>query len=132
MVARFIKPTHITLGLLFLSILSSTAYARQEIRFYEANKLLQTDRVMFTKKKGQQPGCHNFLIRTRVYQANQLGFESCSVYSGKDCLEDSIVEINRTKDETPVTTMSQGFSWFPIDEDKRGAILRSWKCVQPD
>lgn len=117
-------------SLIFLSLFSfaMTTHARQEIRFYEANKHLQTDRVSFAKKKGGQPGCHNFLIRTRVYQANQIGYESCSLFEQKDCAADSIVEVNRTKDETAVTSLSQGFSWFPIDENERGAILRSWHC----
>lgn len=108
---------------------SAATQARQEIRFYEANKHLQTDRVSFNKKKGKTPGCHNFLIRTRVYQANQIGFETCTLYSQKDCAQDSQVQVNRSKDETPVTALSQGFSWFPIDEDKQGAILRSWECT---
>ncbi|MBX2849762.1 MAG: hypothetical protein KTR16_15670 [Acidiferrobacterales bacterium] len=105
-----------------------SAQARQEIRFYEANKHLQTDRVSFTAKKARQAGCHNFLARTRVYQANQLGYASCSVFAEKDCVPDSVVEVNRTKDDTAVTSLSQGFSWFPIDENERGAILRSWSC----
>lgn len=118
---------------LILILLTSTLHARQEIRFYEANKHLQTDRVSFTTKKARQPGCHNFLVRTRVYQANQLGYSNCSLYAEKDCTLDSIVEVNRTKDETPVASLSQGFSWFPIDENERGAILRSWQCeLEPD
>ena len=119
-----IKPI-IILGL--FSICTS-AHSRQEIRFYEANKLLQTDRVSFTAKKARKPGCHNFILRTRVYQANQLGYKSCSLFSEKNCAQDSIVEVNRTKDQTAVTSLSQGFSWFPIDENERGAILRSWQC----
>ena len=113
---------------LILICLSTITHARQEIRFYEANRHLQTDRVSFTTKKARQPGCHNFLVRTRVYQANQLGYAQCSLYAEKDCALDSIVEVDRTKDETPVTELSQGFSWFPIDENERGAILRSWQC----
>jgi len=118
---------------LLLCLFSTTSQARQEIRFYEANRHLQTDRVSLHKKKGKTPGCHNFLIRTRVYQANQLGYESCSLYEQRDCAEDSIKQVTRTKDQTPVTELSQGFSWFPIDDNERGAILRSWKCeVTPE
>ncbi len=121
---RFIQ---VALGLILISSTVS-AQTRQEIRFYEANKFIQTDRVSFTSRKGKLPGCHNFLIRTRVYQANQIGYANCSLYEQKDCVSDSIVEVNRTKDDTPVTSLSQGFSWFPIDENERGAILRSWQC----
>ena len=68
-----------------------------------------------------------------MYQANQLGYESCSLYEQRDCAEDSIKQVTRTKDQTPVTELSQGFSWFPIDHNERGAILRSWKCeVTPE
>lgn len=111
-----------------LLLISSAAQAREEIRFYEANKFLQTDRLSFVGKKAREPGCHNFLRRNRVYQINQIGFSSCSVYSQKDCEAESLMELNRTKDETPVTTMSQGFSWFLIDENERGAFIRSWHC----
>ena len=111
---------------------SLAAHSRQEIRFYEANKHLQTDRVSFTAKKARKPGCHNFLLRTRVYQANQIGYHHCSLYSEKNCAADSIVEVNRTKDNTAVTSLSQGFSWFPIDENERGSILRSWHCELED
>ena len=108
--------------------LSTAAQARQEIRFYEANRNLQTDRVSLTGKKSRQPGCHNFLIRTRVFQVNQIGFSSCSLFEEKDCAPDSIKQVNRTKEQAAVTSLSQGFSWSPIDDDERGAILRSWKC----
>ena len=107
---------------------TSSPQGKQEIRFYEANKFLQTDRVSFNSKKGGKPGCHNFLIGTRVYQANQIGFASCSVFEKKNCAPDSIIEVNRTKDETPVTNLGQGFSWFPISENERGTVLRSWSC----
>jgi len=134
MVINSIRPFHSNMTIktifatLILCALSLSVQARQEIRFYEANTHLQTDRVSLHKKKGKTPGCHNFLIRTRVYQANQLGFESCSLYEEKNCAGESVKEVNRTKDETPVTELSQGYSWFPIDDNERGAILRSWKC----
>ena len=115
--------------ILFAAIaVNASAQAREEIRFYKANKFLQTDRILFTAAKAKKPGCHNFLLRTRVYQANQIGYQSCSLYAEKDCAPESIKEVNRTKDEAPVTSLSQGFSWFPIDENERGTMLSSWSC----
>ena len=108
---------------------SVSAEQRQQIRFYKVNNKEQTSRIMFTARKGKQAGCHNFLKKTRVYQANQFGFASCRLYAAKDCAEESVIEVNRTRDETPVTQLSQGFSWFPISEHKRGVKLRSWSCT---
>jgi len=107
---------------------NNPASRKQEIRFYKANRQLQTDLIWFTKKKGRLPGCHNFLKKTRVYIAKQIGFKSCVLYAKKNCMDESIVSVNRNKDETPRVELSEGYTWRPISEHKRGASVRSWSC----
>jgi len=116
------------------ALISSDAAAqtRQYIRFYKANKLEQTSRIMFVDRKGRKPGCHNLPTKRRVYQANQIGFAYCTLYAKNNCAADSLIEVKREKDETPVTELTQGLSWFPISEDVRGKKVKSWNCKAPD
>ena len=104
------------------------AKERKEIRFYKMNNLQQSDRIRFTRKKARNPGCHNFLKKTRVFKAVQFGYESCTLYSKKDCAEDSVIAVTRKKESTPISNLSQGYGWLTESEDKRGAKLRSWTC----
>jgi len=104
------------------------ASERQEIRFYKANRQLQTDLIWFTRKKGRLPGCHNFLKKTRVYMTKQLGFKTCTVYTKKECAEGSELTATRKKDETLVSELSEGYIWKLTSEHKRGSRIRSWAC----
>ena len=107
----------------------NSAAARQEIRFYKANKLEQTSRIWFTGDEKNKEGCHNLYKKKRVYQTNQIGFASCSLFAQKNCQPESILKFNRTKDETAVTKLSQGYSWFPVDKTNiKGVKVRSWSC----
>lgn len=101
---------------------------RQNIRFYKINKHEQTDRIRFTSKKGRTAGCQNFLKKTRVYKAIQFGFESCQLFSKKDCPAGTEIPVNRDKDPEPTVTLTQGYGWLPQSEHKRGVKLRSWSC----
>jgi len=88
-----------------------------DIRFYKINKHKQTDRLWVSKKKSTQTGCNNFRGAPRIFIIAQIGYQSCSVYSEKNCL-------------------SEGFGWKPSsqqtlessDADSRGVKLRSWNC----
>ena len=125
-----IKVSFVALCLIcsFLFSVQVNAEQRQHIRFYKINKIEQTTRMMFADKKGKKAGCHNSVKKTRVYRVNQLGYASCRLYSKKDCASDALIEVNRKKDETPVTELTQGYSWHPISDHARGVKLRSWDC----
>lgn len=107
---------------------ATLASERQEIRFYKANRQLQTDLIWFTRKKGRLPGCHNFLKKTRVYITKHIGFETCTLFTKKDCAEGSELTATRKKDDSLVTKLSEGYSWQPTSDHKRGARIRSWSC----
>lgn len=115
--------------LIFASSVNTTqASGTQEIRFYKANRQLQTDLIWFTRKKGRLPGCHNFLKKTRVYIAKQIGFKHCTLYTKKGCEKGSELTAKRKKDDSLVTELSEGYSWLTTSEHKRGARIRSWVC----
>ena len=121
------------LGAGFIVCLSLPALAqndskRQQIRFYKINKHEQTARIKFTAKKARAPGCHNFLKKTRVFKAIQFGFESCELFSKKDCPIGSEIRVTRDKNPEPTNKLTQGFGWLPDSEHARGAKLRSWSC----
>lgn len=107
---------------------ADTVKDRQHIRFYKINRHEQTDRIRFTGKKGQAAGCHNFLKKTRIFKVVQFGYESCQLYSKKDCAQGAEILVTRKKDSEPVNTLTQGFGWLPESEHKRGVKLRSWNC----
>jgi len=109
---------------------TSLAEQRKDVRFYKVNKQEQPTRLFFTRKKGRQAGCHNFLKKARVHRVNQFGYQHCSLYTKKDCAPDSITTAIREKDSTPITQLTQGFSWFPESEHKRGKKLKSWSCAE--
>jgi len=99
---------------------------KTEIRFYKANKYLQQDRIALVAGT-DEPGCHNFLLTTRIYRAAQIGFQTCALYAEKDCPAGSELPVRWKQKEKPVTEFTQGARWFPDGE--RGAEVRSWRCV---
>ena len=119
-------------ALTFMLGMASPSYAkdkqRRDIRFYKANKILQTDRIRFTRKKGAKLGCHNFVKKARVFKIVQFGYAACHIYSKTDCAPDSIVEIAREKDEITSATLLEGYGWYPYSDNKRGVKLKSWSC----
>lgn len=113
-------------GLAFLS--ACVQSSNQNVRFYKVNNKMQSTRILFVEKKGQESGCHNFIVNTRVQRFNQYGYQFCSVYSEKNCASQSVISASREKNNTPTTQLSQGFSWYPIATNKGGAKLASWFC----
>ena len=112
--------------------LSSPAQAiepNQMIRFYKINKRDQADRIRFTASKARKPGCHNFIKRARVHRVVQIGYTSCQLYSSKNCAVDTAIPAIRAKQsDQQKIELAQGYSWFPVDKNKRGARLKSWYC----
>lgn len=101
----------------------------QTIRFYKINNKEQADKIRFTASKARRPGCHNFIKTVRVHRVVQIGYAACSVYASKNCKTESLVPAIRTKEpHQKKTELGQGYSWFPVDENKRGARLKSWQC----
>ena len=102
----------------------------QKIRFYKANNKGQTDLIWFTNKKAKKPGCHNFLLKTRVYKAVQFGYQSCVLYSKKNCPAGSEIAVTHKDVDIPTTSLSEGYGWLPESKHRRGAKLRSWSCEE--
>ena len=101
----------------------------QKIRFYKINNKEQADKIRFTARKSRKPGCHNFVRKVRVHRVVQIGYNSCTIYSSKNCAEENAVVAIRDKEPNQQKSeLSQGYSWFPVDEHKRGARLKSWYC----
>ena len=117
------------ISLVLFPQISAAQSSRQDIRFYKANKFLQTDRIWFTKKRAAKPGCHNFVKKARVYKAVQFAYAACYLYSQKDCDADSILHVAREKEETNTTVLLEGYGWFPQSDNKRGARVKSWLCT---
>ena len=107
---------------------SKAENSRQQIRFYKVNSKRQTSKILFANKKGKLTSCQNFYKKTRVYQANQFGFKQCVLYSKKNCSSDSTVQVNRKKEKSPTSILTQGYSWHPISDSPKGVKLKSWKC----
>ena len=106
----------------------SNGASRQEIRFYKANRALQTDRIWFTKKKARVAGCHDFIKKTRVFKVVQFGYQQCTLYSKKSCQIGSEIPARQSEEVETHLQLTQGFAWLPESEHKRGAKLRSWSC----
>jgi hypothetical protein len=119
-----------------IALLSNNIFAQDQapissnknIRFYKVNKDMQGDRVMLTKKKTSQLGCHNFIKQVRVHRAVQTGFIACSVYQDKDCPLASAVPVANEKDPRRTYLLTEGLGWLPQSEEERGVKVKSWKC----
>lgn len=110
------------------------AYAenRQFIRFYKINNKEQPTRLTMRRKTAEQAGCHNFRLKARVFQLNQIGYEYCSLYSEKDCKESSIINATERGSETAESNLTEGLTWYPQSANtpthKRGVKIKSWYC----
>lgn len=101
----------------------------QTIRFYKINNKDQADKIRFTAKKARKSGCHNFIKKVRVHRIVQIGYQTCTLYAKKSCDTQSVINAVRSKEPNQKETeLTQGYSWFPVDEHKRGARLKSWSC----
>jgi hypothetical protein len=119
-----------------ISLLSNNTFAQdqapissnQNIRFYKVNKDMQGDKIMLTKKKTSQLGCHNFIKQARVHRAVQTGFIACSIYQDKDCPLASAVPVANEKDPRRTYLLTEGLGWLPQSEEERGVKVKSWTC----
>ena len=111
------------LGILGLTSLGLAGAA--DFRMYTANKLMQQREVTFVRNT-DEPGCHNLFKKRKIYRVAQIGFETCSVYSEKDCEEGSEIPVSWKNKKDPVTSFTRGARWFLPGE--RGSKMRSWRC----
>jgi len=96
-----------------------------DLRLYTANKLLQQRRVSMVRNT-DEPGCHNLFTKRRIYRVAQIGFETCTLYSKKDCEDGTEIGVSWKNKKEPVYAFTQGARWFL--PGKRGAKMASWKC----
>ncbi|MDJ0956430.1 MAG: hypothetical protein QNI91_06225 [Arenicellales bacterium] len=96
-----------------------------DFRMYTANKLMQQREVTFVLNT-DEPGCHNLIKKRRIYRVAQIGFESCTVYSEKNCEEGTEIPVSWKNKKDPITSFTRGARWFLPGE--RGSKMRSWKC----
>jgi hypothetical protein len=102
--------------------------SNQNVRFYKVNKAMKGNRIMLTKKKTSQVGCHNFIKQVRVHRAVQTGFIACSLYEYKDCPLASVVPVAREKQPRRTYLLTEGRAWLPQSEEERGVEVKSWQC----
>lgn len=123
---RIIPVITIAINLIFFSVY---AYAekRQTIRFYKLNSKDQPVRVIVREKTAKASGCHNFLGEKTIYRLTQIGFEYCSVYSEKNCVESSILE-GLWDEKDNASQLTQGGEWLFNYDLERGLKMKSWSC----
>lgn len=127
---------------LALSAIESEAIGAEktQVRLYKINKYGQGHRVWFTTKQSRLFGCHNLKMKsTTVHRLVHFGFESCTLFSAKDCAPGSEVTARLGDDEPEQTVLTEGHSWFlgveekdedfaKYTKDERGKTVRSWRC----
>lgn len=118
------------LCLSILSLVSINSFAeekRQYIRIYKLNSKDQSVRIQMLDKTTKASGCHNFITKPKVSRITQIGFESCSLYSAKDCSIESILE-GQWKEKDKATKLTQGGKWLFTYDDPKGIKAKSWSC----
>ncbi len=120
----------ISLAVLSLDTQDAFAKKRQEMRLYKVNKDGITQRLRFTSRKSKRPGCHNLLLKSRVFKVSQFGYKSCQVFSEKNCAADSLILFKHNKIDEWVGDLDQGYLWQPIGDQKRGQKMKSWSCSE--
>jgi len=115
----------------YLAVTPTLAVAepRQDLRLYRVNKDGIEDRFWFTRGRAKKAGCHNISRRSRVHRVVQFGYSVCRVYTQKHCAADSALTFTRDDDDTPVTELTQGYSWFTVRTHTRGERIKSWECT---
>lgn len=110
-------------GLVGLAVFDLSQAA--DFRMYTANSYLQQRQVTMVRNT-DEPGCHNLITKRRIYRVAQIGFESCTVYSAKDCAEGTEIAVSWKNKKEPKTVFTRGARWFLPGE--RGSKMASWKC----
>lgn len=113
----------VCLGILGLTVYNLASAA--DFRMYTANSFMQQRQVTFVRNT-DEPGCHNLITKRRIYRVAQIGFETCSIYSEKDCEEGTEIAVSWKNKKTPKTSFTRGARWFLPGE--RGSKMGSWKC----
>ena len=109
----------------------SSSQSVKTIRFYRLNNQQQGIRLNISKEKTNLAGCHNLKRRKRVATVIQLGFSYCSLYSEKNCLDESIIHAFHSKQDTFSKKLTQGYGWQTeqiTKKDKKGVKVKSWHC----
>ena len=115
--------------LMLISGRPTLANERQSIRLYKVNKDGITQSLRFIASKARKPGCHNLIRKTRLYSTVQFGYKVCHVYAKKSCDAESIMSFHTEKEpETHTADLTEGFSWHPVGDHKRGEKAKSWHC----
>ena len=101
------------------------------IRFYRSNKHDQRIRLNIKKINTDSTGCHNFKRSRRVATVVQINFNSCSVFTEKNCQPESILRANHKDQDAFAEKLTQGHAWqLKRDHTKsnKGIKIRSWSC----
>lgn len=100
---------------------------RQYVRIYKLNSKDQSVRIQMRDKTTKTSGCHNFITKPKVSRIIQIGFESCSLYSAKNCPVDAAIE-GQWKEKDKATKLTQGGQWLFTYDDPKGIKAKSWSC----
>ena len=108
-----------------------SSQAVKTIRFYRLNNQQQGIRLNVPKEKANVAACHNFKRRKRIAKVIQIGFSYCSLYSEKNCLDESIIHASHSGQDTFSKKLTQGYGWQTeqiTKKDKKGVKVKSWYC----
>ena len=109
-------------------LMTTTALAlKPEIRLYKIDKKQKLTKAHYLFGKGDEPGCHNLPFGYGVFRVTVVKFESCSVFSEKDCQPESILPAWWKGRKDPVTRLTRGSHWY-LDKDKDNIKVASWSC----
>ena len=105
---------------------------RSEIRFYTINSLDQQRELSWLPNRHAE-GCFNLPVSLRLFRIAQIGFTSCSVYHGKDCVAVHTHPMvwsgksrNNSNKQVPTFKMTAGAMW--LFSRGREATVQSWRC----
>ena len=126
----------LTISAIAISFLVSAATNASNIRFYKLNNKKQSDRLWVSTKKAKQTGCHNFRGSPRIHSIIQVGYQQCTIYSSKNCAEESLIKATHDDIDAFTEKLTEGHAWktdintelTSAKANLRGVKLRSWNC----